>query len=267
MRKNFPIITFGMLSASVCFASTDLRLSETAAKRFEAVRSAVANELASPSAPVWAGEYAGGGIALSIAPKGGFAYERHGETRLFDRNVGSVGVRDGSLHLLCVYPNYRDAFHGVCPDLVPVAWGARTYLIPEDGMAAFCNSVNLGREPRTTAAGAHLLRVGDEAKEVSGKPGLPARYARYILPAPVEVEAVSMESEKLRTTTGTRYTLSFKSGTEKGLFVGMELVSKGGEAPLRVKLTKVSSGESFGDVLSLGDSAAPSAGMKFFSRE
>ena len=267
MKKNLLVITSGLLAASVCFASADLRLSDTAAKRVEAVRAAVANELGSSSAPAWAGEYAGGGIALSIAPKGGFAYERRGETRLFDRNAGSVGVRDGALHLLCMYPNYRDAFHGVCPDLVPVAWGGRAYLIPEDGLVAVCNSVNLGREPRATAAGAHLLRVGDESKEVSGKPGLPSRYARCILSAPVEIEMVSMESEKLRTASGTRYTLTFKTGAEKGLFVGMELVSKGGESPLRVKLTKVASGESLGEVLLLGDAAAPSAGLKFSSRE
>src|SRR5688572_22806484 len=111
MKKFTPVFIAGLFACPIFAASSDLRLSSAAAARVEAVRTAIVAELAAASSPAWAGEYLASGLSLVIAPKGGFAYERRGETHLFDRNAGTVSLRDGVLRLLCVYPNHRDAFH------------------------------------------------------------------------------------------------------------------------------------------------------------
>lgn len=266
MKKSFLALISAVVVSTACSASVDARFTEAGEKRVEAARNAVVAEATSGSAPAWAGEYFAEGVSLAIAPKGGFVFERKGETRVFDRNLGSVSLRDEALHLLCVYPNRRDAFHGISPELISVTWGKRRYLVAADAMIDFCNSVNLGLEPRRELSGAHLLRAGDEAKAVAGLPVLPGKFAGYLLAAPVETEVLSVTSEKLRASDGAKYSVVLKAGANKGLFVGMELRGKTETGVVRLKLSTVTADSAEGDILVLGAGEAPAAGMKFSSR-
>lgn len=266
MKKSFLVLISAVVVSAACSASVDPRFTEAAEKRIESARTAVAAEAASESAPAWAGEYFADGVSLVVAPKGGFVFERKGDTRVFDRNLGPVSLRDEALHLLCVYPNHRDSFHGVAPDLVSVTWGGRRYLVASDAMLDFCNSVNLGLEPRREMFGAHLLRAGDESKAVTGLPKLPAEFSRYLLATPVESDVLSVTSEKLRASEGAKYTVVLKAGAKKGLFAGMELRAKTDAGTMRLKLNSVTDESAEGEILVLGAGEAPVAGMKFSSR-
>lgn len=69
--------------------------------------------------------------------------------------------------------------------LVPVAWGARRYLIEPGAIAAFCGAVNEGAEPRRTIQGCFLLREGDWNVEVNGLPEVPGEWRSRLLRAPL----------------------------------------------------------------------------------
>jgi hypothetical protein len=50
-------------------------------------------------------------------------------------------------------------------------WGARTYLIPADGLESFCLAVKHGQEPRSITKGKYFLHLGDEKKPAYPKDG------------------------------------------------------------------------------------------------
>jgi hypothetical protein len=107
--------------------------------------------------------------------------------------------------------------------LLVVTWGARKYLVPlepskRDYILGFCNSVNLGAEPRHYApCGAHYLRVGDDAKPAHGAPDLPPEWKSYLLKSPVEAKIVRLISE---------HVAEINAGKGSGLKPGMALVDK-----------------------------------------
>ena len=110
--------------------------------------------------------------------------------------------------------------------LVPVTWGGRLYLIPEDELKGFCNAVNAGVEPRRSYDdgvyqliyggsyfGSFYLRNGDENKEVSGPPRLPEEWQGYLLEEPIS-------GRVMRAGDGEAVV---KVGAAKGLRAGMKL--------------------------------------------
>jgi hypothetical protein len=115
---------------------------------------------------------------------------------------------------------------------LPVKWGGRSYLIPEDGLLNFCNAVNAGVEPRPTRDdpnynpfrddayfGAFFLRGGDEEKKISGLPQLPEKWQSYLLKSPAEGEVLSfITGDEAMVTVGSR----------QGLKVGMRLFADSG---------------------------------------
>jgi hypothetical protein len=54
--------------------------------------------------------------------------------------------------------------------LTPIQWGQRLYLVLS--LAAFCDAIGRGQEPRTVPMGVEFLRAGDHRKPVSRKPPL-----------------------------------------------------------------------------------------------
>src|ERR1700721_1571042 len=72
----------------------------------------IALEIQSLGDHEWAGEYCagqslGGNVTLSLAPKAGFVFERHGSGGLYDRNYGSVAVTGGRIELSFKFKNNR----------------------------------------------------------------------------------------------------------------------------------------------------------------
>lgn len=60
--------------------------------------------------------------------------------------------------------------------LLPVPWGRRRYLVPENRLGDFALAIHAGVEPRCGHWGRFLLRGGDERRVVSGLPELPAAW-------------------------------------------------------------------------------------------
>ena len=169
------------------------KLSENAKNHVERAKEEISQEILSLTNHPWAGQYFEGdglGVTISLfaAPNQGFAFEWRGCGGLYDRNYGSVTEADDLIHLAFTFPNQREGFAGIAGGLYIVRWGDRRYLIPTNNIIDFCNSVNSGLEPRSRPHGSHLLRIGDELKEVSGVPSIPSSFQSYLLKQPITVE-------------------------------------------------------------------------------
>jgi hypothetical protein len=182
----------------------------------------------------WAGEYyygdgLGVNVALTVAPESGFVFTWHGCLGLYDRNFGNVGFEDGLLKLSLSYPNKRGGFAGIAPELYPVLWGDRHYLIPSDGVIEFCNSVNAGLEPCSLFCGRFLLRKGDRDKETQGHPQVPPKFLQYLQRDPLKADIISVEQSyvvKDKELKGWRYlvsTVTLNAGKVEGMLPGLEL--------------------------------------------
>jgi len=200
-----------------------------AEKIAESCRAAIRAEIAAGAAPDWAGEYyegdgEGENVTLVLAPKAGFVVENHGCLGLYGRNYGSVQVVDDRLKLGFTFGSERKDWD-LAPELVPVRWGDRHYLLPADDIIGFCNEINGGREPRDVVHGFYLLRRGDESVKVTGKPALPGDAMEALLPAPVEAIALAVgetTTEEGRSNTVFEYThVTISAGSLHGLRVGM----------------------------------------------
>lgn len=180
----------------------------------------------------WAGTYyAGDGLGVNtsivLAPKSGYVFEWYGCMGLYDRNYGAVTWANGRIHLSFTFENKREGFQGIAPELIPISWGSRQYLIPADDIIKFCNSVNEGEEPRNHAGGFYLLRLGDEKKAVTGLPKVPEEYRPYLLAKPIEATITAVSPYATRPSAATwkfkDTPVTLDIGTRQGLRVGMEL--------------------------------------------
>jgi hypothetical protein len=182
----------------------------------------------------WAGEYyygdgLGVNVSLILAPQSGFVFTWHGCLGLYDLNYGSVAFSKETLKLLFTYTNSREGFEGIAPELIPMVWGQRHYLIPRDGVIQFANAINAGLEPNGRRGGRSeyfLLKRGDENGLVDGAPPLPAEYAAYILKDPINANILSVNEthlEKSRRITS----VTLDVGSATGLKKGMELYVQG----------------------------------------
>ncbi len=117
---------------------------------------------------------------------------------LYDLNYGDVLENDGRIRLVFKYPNDRKGFQGIAPELVPIVWGDRHYLIPADEFLRLANAINAGFEPSKTRSARFLLREGDELKRVQGQPNLPSPYSEYLLKQPIKAEISSIKNSRLQ---------------------------------------------------------------------
>jgi hypothetical protein len=178
----------------------------------------------------WAGEYyfgdgLGVNVSLALAPNNGFVFSWTGCLGLYDLNYGDIAFSDGAVKLLFKHPNERRGFQGIAPELLPVRWGERHYLIAADDVVKFTNAINSGTEPNTWRGGPStefLLRQGDEKKKVFGEPNLPNQYLSYLLKKPIQTKISSIV--ETRTEQSRRVTsILLDAGSANGLQVGMEL--------------------------------------------
>ncbi|HEY7089651.1 MAG TPA: hypothetical protein VH518_16250 [Tepidisphaeraceae bacterium] len=165
----------------------------------------------------WAGSYyAGDGLGVNtmlwLAPEGGFVFEWHGCLGLYDRNYGSAKAGDGLVRLQCELPNKREGFEGIEPDLHPIHWGQRIYLVADSEMLQFVNAINSGKEPRREIHGMFLMRDGDDQKPADAKPDLPAAQSALLLTKPLSCQISKTGNQ-----------IQIDAGRAEGVFVGMEL--------------------------------------------
>lgn len=137
-----------------------------------------------------AGEYSyGNGLdlncTLEISSDGRFLYKKCSYDVVLDQAAGAVELEDGHL-LLKPEKSHGPWPRGTSPILIPVSWGQRLYLIPQNDVAGFSNQINRGIEPVSRGSmGSYYLREGDWDRPVSGKPNLPEEWKKRLLDEPV----------------------------------------------------------------------------------
>lgn len=95
-------------------------------------------------------------------------FQPAGTTYAYDRSYGKIFRFDNGA--IALESKFRNTFPN--QPIIAVRWGARRYLLLDDEVSAFLDSVTRGEEPRTNAMGRFLMRVGDESVGVSGAPQL-----------------------------------------------------------------------------------------------
>jgi hypothetical protein len=180
----------------------EYKFSRTASATAKTREGRIRREISRLPGHEWAGSYYHGdglgvNVTLVLAPASGFVFRWHGCMGLYDQNYGEVVRTSSGLKLRFVFPNSRKGFEGMYPELVPVRWSARHYLVGTEQMVAFCNAVNAGTE-RGWRPAKFLLREGDEKKPVSGLPLVPANYQNYLLSEPVTARIISVQSRRVR---------------------------------------------------------------------
>ena len=179
----------------------------------------------------WAGEYyAGDGLGANtvilLGPTAGYVFEWHGCLGVYDRNYGPVTEKDGRLRLGFAFPNPKEGLRAaIAPEMIPLRWGDRRYLIPADDVVGFCNKVHQGLEPHP--GGFYLLRRGDRDKAAAGPKDLPPEFQAYLLPEPTEVTVSAVGASTTRPGWAADFKfkdtpLTFDAGKNRGLKVGME---------------------------------------------
>lgn len=222
------VIGFVVLSLGgrVVWGKDGKKFSKRSKTALEAKKAVIDQELHALPAHPWAGRYyygdgLGVNVALSLAPKSGFAFTWNGCLGLYDLNYGDVVEVDGRITLVFKYPNDQKRFQGIAPELIPIAWGERHYLVPADEVVRFANAINAGFEPSGSKSRRFLLREGDELKEVQGKPSLPSSYSEYLLKQPIKAEISSIEKSRLEDDTRIT-TVTLNVGSAQGVKQGME---------------------------------------------
>jgi hypothetical protein len=256
----------------------DDKLSAPSQAAADARAERIKEELAQLKGHPWAGEYYWGdglgvNATLLAAPKAGFVFWWRGCLGLYDLNYGGVEATGSQLKLQFELPSRREDFVGIHPELTPVLWGHRHYLIASDKMPEFVDDVNAGFEPRHDIHGSFLLRRGDERKAARGAPDIPAEYRNLLLAVPIRTRISSVGMSRSDGVNGckskSRVTLVvLDAGSARGVRPGMELYVFG---PTRarygsVRVTKVEAGSSEAEVQQCAEDAPPSPEWKLSTR-
>lgn len=166
-----------------------------------------------------AGEYAyGNGFDLNctlvLSPDGRFVYKRCDCEVVVEEVRGTAVLQNGELVLQTEQPreNWPSGMYGV---MIPVRWGQRLYLLPQDDFLGFSNQVNRGVEPISTGSmGRYFLREGDWDRPADGKPSLPAEWQKRLLEQPVRGTVTGKDPSG-------RWMINL--GKKHGVYDGMEL--------------------------------------------
>lgn len=269
------LLSLMLVFANVGFAAgqEQAKLSASAESTARSKQQAILAEIKKLKSHEWAGEYyAGDGLGVNtsvvIAPKSGYVFEWHGCLGLYDRNYGSVTWTNDQIRLSFTFANQRKGFQGIAPELIPISWGARRYLIPADDVVGFCNNINEGREPRNSSHGFYLLHQGDEKKMVTGFPKVPSKYQDYLLAKPIEATIIAVSPYTTRpSVVDWKFkdtTVTIDVGARQGLRVGMELaVTKPQDTVESLRVTKVEETRSEAVMIQVGEEEpGPKAGWR-----
>jgi hypothetical protein len=186
----------------------------------------IEEELKTLKAHPWAGKYyygdgLGVNVSLALAPESGFVFQWHGCLGLYDLNYGAVLETDHEIRLAFKFPNERKGFEGIAPELLPITWGERHYLIPSDEVVGLTNAINAGFEPRNAPHGRFLLKRGDELRPANGQPNIPAQYAAYLLTKPINADIASVKETRVEDSRRI-VTITLSAGSTQGVRENME---------------------------------------------
>jgi hypothetical protein len=251
--------------------------SAQAGKIAETLRQNIQGEIKTLGNHEWAGEYYEGDglgvkVSLILAPRTGYVFTWYGCMGLYDRNYGAVTWDKDRLRLAFTFPNRREGFRGISPELIPIAWGERKYLVPPDRVRKFCNDVNGCLEPRKSRHGFFLLRVGDEEKEAQGLPDVPPAFKQYLLARLIDTEIVGIGASTIRSDVPKQHVketaVILNRGEKHGLRKGMRLnVVQPQDVVGSVEITETEEERSEGIMIQIGDeTVGPQIGWKLSIR-
>src|SRR6266849_1218950 len=214
------------LSGQATWGDDEKKFSEEAKAASETKKQEIVHELKTLKAHAWAGKYhygdgLGVNVDLSLAPGSGFVFTWHGCLGLYDLNYGGVEEADGRVRLIFKYPNDREGFQGVAPEIIPVVWGERHYLIPADGVVEFANAINAGFATSRTVSRRFRLRNGDEHTAVHGQQNIHAAYSAYLITQPIKAEITSIKERRIENSARI-ITVVLNAGGAQGVRKGME---------------------------------------------
>jgi hypothetical protein len=132
------------------------------------------------------GDGLGMNFSLVVKPEGRFSFVWRGCLGVYGTNEGSAKVVNDHLILTPEQPNESRGIKRIPTELIPVRWGERLYLVPNEAGKAFCFEVNKEREPRTNAHGDYYLREGDWGRKVTGLPNVPKEWESQLQRKPTE---------------------------------------------------------------------------------
>lgn len=256
------------------------KLLEKQYEKLSAREDAIKKELSTLQNHPWAGEYNTSdgltGRRLFIAPRTGFSFLWHCCTGPCDLNYGKVKFEDGLIKITSELTNHRDSFEGIDATFYPILWGNRHYLIAEDEMIDFCNSVNSGSEPAVGTgllSSRFLVKAGDEAKRPPGLPPIPAEYKEYLLSKPITAEILSIDSNHLEDIgLGPEFRMkvfvvAINSGYSEGVRAGMEFHTTSKDIWEDVEVTQVSEHSCKGEIrIFPGSNVRPVIGWQLSTR-
>jgi hypothetical protein len=261
--------------AAAARAVPTLKLSRWTDQLFEARSERIEREISRLEKHQWAGKYQrglalGDNTWLAIAPQEGFVFQERGCVGVYDRNMGSVAYEKGRLKLSFLFHN--DDKSPLTAEIIPVPWGQRMYLVGQNQMHEFCDSVNRGREPRNMPGGEFFLRRGDEAKRVNGFPAVPQEFKNLLIKHRIDGDIVAIGASTNRPSVNnigfTDTTVTIDIGTSDGVRVGRVFyISKPFRNDDTVEITEVSSNRCEGFVIQNGSGQPPpSVGWKISTR-
>jgi hypothetical protein len=203
------------------------------APRLEKLRQLLARGAASE----WDGEYSWGtgyeSARLSFVQGTGYAYESSSCVTGY-RSVGDI-FPDGAGFAVRRQSGSTPASIEEKSQLVPIRWGERRYLVPDDQLGDFAFDVAYGREPRCGPQGRFFLRKGGEAIVVSGPPELPAAWQGLLHADPIDLRVTDFDVETIYQSgvngrsRRMNHRVRLDGGTDRGVMVGMRLMPARGE--------------------------------------
>jgi hypothetical protein len=151
----------------------------------------------------------------------GFRYRMGGCMGLYEDRTGRVRVDGRRLVLL---PDDQDGFavgEVIGPTMLGFTWGPRRYLVPEDGLLAFCNAVNSGEEGRAGSV-TWFVQQGGETLAAPGSPEVPGEARAWLLDQPIEAHVTALDER------GDAVIATLDVGLRDGAFVGLRFHVKDG---------------------------------------
>jgi hypothetical protein len=153
-------------------------------------------------------------VCLTIARDGTYQYSYWNDTGGAGEYLGKCEVVDGALHFKATGPSTSIVKYlsGVC---IPVDWGDRTFLVPEQDRLIFCSAANHAFRPNWVSRGPGVFGGPFSKIRLEGIPKVASEWKPYILPKPVTATITELISQEL---------VMLDKGAKEGLRAGMLFV-------------------------------------------
>ena len=179
------------------------------------------------------GDGLGVNCSLELRKDAQFAFIWRGCLGVYDENVGSWSIEKGMVVLKPTKPNVREGFRGTAKRFYRVPWGEQLYLVPDNEMLDFCSLVKSHFAFDSERSYFFYLRVGDEKKQRTGQPKVPAPYAAY-LKTPFSASVLSIRQDRPaggdRKKPQTAEVIVIDQGSKAGVIPGMRFMIEGGDS-------------------------------------